>query len=161
MTVEERITKLEKTNHVWKLAATGLACALVAIGVYSYEQFSGGSPSEIIRTKRLEIESPIGKTLVTLRGNTGGGGIININNSQGKPVFALTEIKEGDGWMGIYNSQGKVVVILGGGEAGGGHMDIYNPLEKRVVTVQADNTNNGFVGVSDQNGEPKEALTAH
>ena len=40
-------------------------------------------------------------------------------------------------------------------------MQIYNSLEKQVVTVQADKTNNGAVAVSDQNGEPKNALTAH
>ena len=148
MTVEERITRLEKTNHVWKLATTGFALALVAIVVTSCEQSGNSGTSEIVRTKHLEIVSPLGKAVVTLVGNQAGGGYIGIYNSQGKLVFALTETKdERCGSMSIYNSQGQSVVDLGGNEGEGGILNISNPQGKPVFKITETKDGNGLMGI--------------
>jgi len=132
MTVEERITRLEKTNRVWKLATTGLALAMLAIAVTSCEQSGiceqpgNSGTSEIIRTKRLEIMNPLGKPVVTLCEIKGEGGCLGILNSQGKLVLTLGGIEGKGGFLWICNSQGKPVVTLEENVGKGGCLGILN-----------------------------------
>ena len=102
------------------------------------------------------------------------GGMVGVNNADGKLVALLAADKNDHGMISVYNKHGKPAAILIATEFGGnldvynnddetaaslgtnefgGDLRIYNKHEKRVVTLQANKNSDGAIGLYDRYGD--------
>lgn len=102
------------------------------------------------------------------------GGMVGVNNADGKLVALLAADKNDHGMISVYNKHGKPAAILIATEFGGnldvynnddetaaslgtnefgGDLRIYNKHEKQVVTLQANKNSDGAIGLYDRYGD--------
>jgi len=175
MTIEERVTQLERRNRRLTLALVlvGLATSLaVAVGMAAPD-----AVPEEVKAHRFVVVDADGKTRAELGGTkersgltlyddtgmkrailSGAPGLLALCGENGKSRAFLI-ISENRPYFSISDTSGRQVVKAGPAETGGGFVNISNTLGKEVVSIQADKTNCGLVAVFDQNGELKSGLT--
>ena len=107
----------------------------------------------------LWLSDSKGNDRVKMVGGKGGSslGLFSENN---KLRMWLAVFEDNSPHLGLLDGDGSPRVTMQIGKGGGGMVDISNALGKRVASIQADKKNCGNVMVSDQNGEPKQFLTA-
>jgi hypothetical protein len=148
MTVEERLTKLEKSVKRWRYASIGLGVAaslsLAAIGL-DYLGLRG-----TVTAKRFVVRNDRGAA-IELENSAQGDGIISIHDSKGLPRVLLGNSQKGYGTLELYGGTEQKMVFLGG-SGSGGQIALYNNERKKVVDMQATKTNSGAVVVNDFDG---------
>ena len=140
MTLEERITKLEKQITLW--AALTVLVGIGA-GVAACLAFRPAATPSVIRATRIEVVDGHGNPKVGLMATRQGGGRIFLFDAEGKIMLWAGEGKEGGGSLGLYN---------------GGNLSTWNTSGKQVATIQSSKANCGFVAVCDFNGEFKHGI---
>ncbi len=148
MTVEERLTKLEKSLRKWRLLSLGLVLAVAAlIGGMAYD-FLGVRTT--LRTRHLVIVNERG-TAIDLDSTLEGDGIISIHDSMNVARALLGNSRKGFGTLELYSgAQQKLVSI--GGSGSGGQIAIFNNSGRKVIDAQASKTNSGAIAVNDFDG---------
>jgi hypothetical protein len=147
MTVEERLTRLEKSVRRWRLSSLVLAgvVALVA-GAVGWDYFGIRGA---LRARSLQIVNDKGAA-IELEASPEGDGIVSILDSMNTPRVLLGNSRKGYGTVELYGGQQKVVSL--GGSGSGGQIAIFNNSGKKVIDAQANKTNAGTVTVNDFDG---------
>ena len=148
MTVEERLTRLEKRLRRWRYVGLGLVIAVLALaGGMTYELFGVRGT---IRTKKILVVNEKG-TAIELDSTTEGDGIISVHDSLNVPRALLGNSRKGYGTLELYGgAQQKMVSI--GGTGSGGQIAVYNNSGHKVIDAQASKTNSGAIAVHDYDG---------
>lgn len=149
MTVEERLTKLEKSLRKWRLLSVGLVLAIAALtGGIAYD-FLGVRTT--LRTRRLIVVNERGSAALDLDSTTEGDGIISVHDSMSVPRALLGNSRKGFGTLELYSgAQQKLVSI--GGSGSGGQLAVFNNSGRKVIDAQASKTNSGAIAVNDFDG---------
>jgi hypothetical protein len=148
MTVEERLTKLEKSLRKWRYLSLGLAVAILGLGAGLAYDFLGVRGT--VRARRLIVVNERG-TAIELDSTTDGDGIISIHDSMNVPRALLGNSRKGFGTLELYSGvQQKLVSI--GGSGSGGQIAVFNNSGRKVIDAQASKTNSGAIAVNDFDG---------
>jgi len=159
MTIEERLTQLERKNRRLTLAlvVAGLATSLaVAVGMAA-----PGAVSEEVKAHQFNLVDENGKTRASL-GMFKGGPSLTLFDENGNRRAALAvdplAVDKGNSSFSLFDEKGKPRVELGIVESGGGGIDVYNTFDKNVVSIQAGKANCGAVYVNKLDGSLGHAL---
>lgn len=168
MSIEERITRLERANRRWRLAAYGLGvlCALVVVShrhdssvpfppTAEAQERNVASPIvNSIRARRIEIVDESGSPCITM-GVQEGDPCLHVFEKQERITLAISE---GFGPMVFVGSNNNPMVSIGRVKHSGGSVKVWNPLRNVVAHIFADG-NRGRVFVSNQQGELRDVMT--
>src|SRR5579859_4022807 len=111
MTVEERLTKLEKSLRRWRYLSLGLVVAGAALaGGLAYD-FLGVRGT--VRTRRLLVVNERGNA-IELDSTSEGDGIISVNDSINVPRAMLGNSRKGFGTLELYGGVKQKLVSVGG-----------------------------------------------
>ncbi|MDA0803309.1 MAG: hypothetical protein O2819_06085 [Planctomycetota bacterium] len=108
VTLEHRLTSLQRENRRWRLGALALVAPLLAVGGLAAMQ--NARVPEVIRTNRLEIVDAHGK-VVMAAATTAGEGRLDLWNARGANVVRLGCNPDG-GDIILWNSAGRNVAGL-------------------------------------------------
>jgi hypothetical protein len=97
------------------------------------------------------VNNADGKLVALLAADKNDHGMISVYNKHGKPA-ALLIADESGGNLFLYNNDGKPAAILNAAEFGG-DLGIYNKHEKKVATLQANKNSDGAIGLYDRYGD--------
>lgn len=158
MTIEERLSELERSSRRWCSLAFGLGAVLaVTVGIACSRGMAGKSEvTDVVRTRKLEILNEEGQSLILLSASQESAGLI-IRDASGGPLVALLGAND-TGLMSVSNGAGITGATIQTGEGGGGILTIYNGLKNEAVVVQSNKANCGMIVVHDFNGKPKNGL---
>jgi len=148
MTVEERLTRVEKSLRKWRWLSVGLlvvATASAGALVYDFVGVRG-----TIRAKRLLIVNARG-TAVEIESNGDGDGIVSVHDSMNVPRALLGNSRKGFGTLELYSGAEQKLVSVGG-SGSGGQIAIFNNSGHKVIDAQASKTNSGAIAVHDFDG---------
>ena len=148
MTVEERLTKLEKSQRKWRYLSLGLVAACVALTGGLAWDFLGVRGT--IRARRLLVVNERGNA-IELDTTTEGDGIISIHDSMNVPRALLGNSRKGFGTLELY-SAGQQKLVSVGGSGSGGQIVVFNNSGVKVIHAQASKTNSGAIAVNDFDG---------
>jgi len=148
MTVEERLTRLEKNLRKWRYLSLGLVVATIVVaGGLAYDFFGVRGT---LRARRLMVVNGRG-TAIELDTTTEGDGIISVHDSMNVPRVLFGNSRKGFGTLELYSgAQQKLVSI--GGTGSGGQIAVFNNSGRRVIDAQATKTNSGAIAVNDFDG---------
>ncbi len=155
MTVEERLTKLEKAVRRWRLAGAGMGAAVVIVLAAVAVDYLGLRGT--IRAKKLVVMNDKGPA-VEIENSPEGDGLISIHDSRGLPRVLVGNSQKGYGTIELYGGSEQKTVFIGG-SGSGGQIALYNIERKKVVDMQATRTNSGAVVVSDFDGRLVQSLS--
>jgi hypothetical protein len=148
MTVEERLTRLEKTLRRWRYLSLILVLAVAGLAGGLAFDFLGVRGT--IRAKRVLVVNERGSA-VELDSTTEGDGIISIHDSMNVPRALMGNSRKGFGTLELYSgAQQKLVSI--GGSGSGGQLAVFNNSGRKVIDAQASKTNSGAIAVNDFDG---------
>jgi hypothetical protein len=156
MTIEERLTKLERKNRrlTFALLFAGLAAILaVAVGMATPNTV----PMEI-RAHRFCVVDKDDNMRVELDTMLDQGYLSFCDEGFSSKLMMGTT--ENGSFILLHDKKGHRQVRLGIGKDGGGMIDVYNPLEKVVASIQANKRNVGAVYLNNVDGSPGNALVA-
>ena len=176
-TLEDRIAKLETSNHRQRMILLGVAfvgAAGVGLGMTKHSKGPDGPP-DVIRAESFEVVNEWGEVLLRLFGTDEGDGIVSIFNADGGPVVTLgsvdnagvvttynsdgiwcvglTATDEGAGSLAIYSSDGGLLSELSAADARSGRLSIYNSKGDELVHLGSSPDGDGAVVVKDRQGE--------
>jgi hypothetical protein len=148
MTVEERLTRLEKRFRRWRFFSLFLVLAVVGLAGGLAFDFLGIRGT--IRTRRLIVVNERGSA-IELDTTTEGDGIVSLHDSMNIPRALLGNSRKGFGTLELYSgAQQKLVSI--GGSGSGGQLAVFNNSGRKVIDAQASKTNSGAIAVNDFDG---------
>lgn len=148
MTVEERLTKLEKSLRRWRYLSLGMVVAGAGLAGGLAYNFLGVHGT--IRARRLVVVNERGAA-IELDSTTEGDGIISVHDSMNVPRALLGNSRKGFGTLELYSgAQQKLVSI--GGSGSGGQLAVFNNSGRKVIDAQASKTNSGAIAVNDFDG---------
>lgn len=156
MSVEERLTRLEKTLRRWRYASWGLGAILLLLSAAVAGDYLGLRGT--ITARRFVVRNDKGAAL-ELETTAAGDGVISLNDSRNLSRVLLGTSQRGYGTVELYGGDEQRVILLGG-SGSGGQIAVYNNEKKKVVDVQATKTNCGAVVVSDFDGNKINGLSA-
>jgi hypothetical protein len=148
MTVEERLTKLEKSLRRWRYHSLGLVVTSVALAGGLAFDFLGVHGT--LRARRLLVVNERG-TAIELDSNDEGDGIISVHDSMNVPRALLGNSRKGFGTLELYSGVKQKLVSIGG-TGSGGQIAVFNNSGQRVIDAQASKTNSGAIAVNDFDG---------
>lgn len=168
MTIEERIVKLERKNHLWRLAAVGLGLLLVAAAVTSCgntdAKFSPqdakstsntasakGIP-DVMRARSFEVVDDEGTPVVRLTDEELGGRI-ETRNAEGELVSVVSATEGGQGALWTYDGKGQPLVTIAATEDEGDVALTLSRKGKPVVNIASD-VDGGTFSTFNGKGEP-------
>lgn len=150
MTVEERLTKLEKSLRKWRFLSLGLVLAVAGLaGGIAFEFLAVRGT---IRARRLIVVNERGSA-IELESTPEGDGFISIHDSLNIPRAQLGNSQKGFGTLELYGGSGpKRKLVSIGGSGSGGQLAVFNNSGSKVIDVQASKTNSGAIAVNDFDG---------
>jgi hypothetical protein len=157
MTVEQRLTRLERQNRTLKL---GLAGLIVAAGTALLMGQAAPPPAthpavpDVVRARRFEVVNEAGVPVVTLMGWEHGGWIETRDN-RGRRLFDVSATDDGAGLLSTYNQHGRDSVALGGVRDGSGLLMIYDSAGKKLIGLGASGHGRAVVVAYQGTDEPK------
>lgn len=156
MSVEERLSRLEKSVRYWRWTSWALAAVLLIVAIFVCIDQVGLRGT--IRAKRIIVRGEKG-TAIELESSSTGDGLISINDSKSLTRVLLGTSQRGFGTVELYGGDEQRVVLLGG-SGSGGQIALYNNEKKKVVDMQATKSNCGAVIVSDFDGRQVNHMSA-
>jgi len=148
MTVEERLTKLEKSLRRWRYLSLSMVVAGAGLAGGLAYNFLGVHGT--IRARRLVVVNERGAA-IELDSTTEGDGIISVHDSMNVPRALMGNSRKGFGTLELYSgAQQKLVSI--GGSGSGGQLAVFNNSGRKVIDAQASKTNSGAIAVNDFDG---------
>jgi len=148
MTVEERLTRLEKSLKRWRLTTNvlGLVCALLAGGLAWEHLGTKGT----IRARNIYVVNEKGNAIELTTSNEGDG-LISVNDQLSLARVMLGTSQKGFGKLELYTGSQQRLATFGG-TGSGGQVAIFNNAGHKVVDLQAKKTNSGAIVVNDFEG---------
>jgi hypothetical protein len=148
LTVEERLTRVEKSLRRSRLLCLGLV--LTSLGLAGGLAYDLLGVRGTMRVRRLIVVNERGSA-VEIETSEDGDGIVSIHDSMNIPRALLGNSRKGFGTLELYSgAQQKLVSV--GGSGSGGQIAVYNNSGRKVIDCQASKTNSGAVAVHDFDG---------
>jgi hypothetical protein len=95
-----------------------------------------------------------GNLIYRFIGDDGGGGAMDVYNSNGKVAGAMGATDVNSGYLLINNGEGnKLIHMTYGNSSKGGVLNIYNRNNSRICTLGSDPDNNGVLNVYNSQGQ--------
>src|SRR5262249_13529455 len=122
MTVEDRLSRVEKSLRKWKFTNLALAIAVAALaGGVGYDYLGVRST---LRARRVLVVNERGSA-IELDSTTEGDGIVSVHDSLNVPRAILGNSRKGYGTLELYGgAQQKLISV--GGSGSGGQIAVYN-----------------------------------
>lgn len=160
LTVEERVSILEKSLRRWRTIS--LVSLVLLIGVGGASGWILFGVPRALRARRIEIINDKGTSVVALEAGKLGGQITT-RNDHGHSLFVVSteeklEATKGDALIEIYSAKGAPMVGFSTSPTGG-WVQVFNNLGKEVVGLQSNKANCGSIMVKDVDGGLRESLS--
>ena len=163
MTIEQRLEQVEQQNQKIQrtnkrltvaLTMTVVAMAAVVTMAATYTPPPGDKDAEFdtVTARHINVRNHTGDTVVTLKANPIGDGLVRTMSAKGKDLVKLTSTFEGEGTVKTYHPNGKDLVQLSANDNGGGIL-ISNKTGDKIANMYADINGNGVVGAYNRKGE--------
>jgi len=159
MTIEERLTKLERTNRKLKGGLVVLALGLISLVTMAAAPRDGNFrkiTAEIIEARVIDAVDEKGKAWVEMVG-TSKGGALQIKGKNGKAIVQIGPGRDGGGQIFLNSSQGKPIIAIGPNKDGGGLIIVYDPQDRANIKLNATDKG-GAISVRNQMGKIAAAL---
>ncbi|MEK6710691.1 MAG: hypothetical protein AABZ64_08935 [Nitrospinota bacterium] len=155
MTLEERMTRLERENRLLKRGFLGLALAAAA-AVMMGQAAPGPQPlvaplPPVVKIKRLEIIGDNGVPVVIL-GQHKSFGHIAVTNSLGNALVSLGTTRSGKGFVSTYDGRNVRLAAIGASSNGAGVFTGYSAQGRSQVRVGDNTRHEGSIILYDQAG---------
>ena len=151
MTVEERVTRLERENS--RLRRGRIIVLVIASGLAVMGQAAPRSVPDVIRAKKFEVIGDNGRLIARLgRGvfqDYGALSIFDSNEELKASIFASTV----GGVIFTANRKGRTVVSIGPDEAGNGSISTFNGKGKEAVRISTTTTGKETISTHNSKGE--------
>lgn len=149
MTVEERLTKIEKSLKRWRMTTSGLAVisSLLAAGLAWEHLGTKGT----IRARNILVVNEKGNA-IELTTSQEGDGLISVNDQLSLARVMLGTSQKGFGKLELYTGSQQRLATFGG-TGSGGQIALFNNAGHKVVDLQAKKTNSGAIVVNDFEGK--------
>lgn len=149
-TLEQRISKMEKTIKLYRLGFTTLIVAGFSISLMS----SGKKvmAPEKIQAKSFEVVDSRGNVIAFL-GEDGGGGILTTYGKTGNKQTSLFQTTDGGGGINTFNKNGYINFKVTNSTGGGGYMAMFNENVKEIVEFGVTTSQSGYMRINDKNSE--------
>lgn len=148
MTVEERLSKIEKSLRKWKIAS--LVMAVVVVGLSAAVAFDFFGVRGTLRARRIAVVNSRGAAIELETGGEGDG-ILSVLDAKGVPRALLGNSRRGFGMLELYGGADQKLITIGG-SGSGGQIAVFNSAGHKVIDAQASKTNSGAIAVSDYDG---------
>jgi hypothetical protein len=83
------------------------------------------------------------------------GGVLQILNSDEKPLFFMLPNDEGDGALFSFNSKGKVLFEINSNQQRCGMLATYNGQDRKLFTITTNNSGEPGITTFARNGKPR------
>lgn len=148
MTVEERLTKLEKAVRRWRFLCYGLGGLLVVTAAGVALDYLGLRGT--VKAKRFIVGNDKGAA-IELDSSSDGDGVISVHDAKGLPRVLIGNSQRGFGTMELYGGADHKLIFIGG-SGSGGQIALFNNEKRKVVDLQATKSNCGAIHVNDYDG---------
>ena len=160
LTVEERISLLEKSLRRWRMISLSSLVLLIGVGAATGWVLFG--VPRTLRARKIEIINDKGTSVVSLESGKLGG-LITTRNDHGHPLFLVSteeklEATKGDALVEIYSAKGAAMVAMST-TATGGTLQVFNNLQKEIIGLQSNKLNCGMIVVRDVHGDLRESMS--
>lgn len=158
MTMEERVTRLERENRMLKrglLGAALAAAALVLMGQAAPRPPQPQAPqafAQFLRVKRLEVIGDNGVPVVIL-GQQRNFGHVAVTNPLGRALVSLSATRSGKGFVSTFDGRDIRLAAIGASSAGAGVITTYNALGKSQIRIGDNTKHEGSITLFNQQGE--------
>lgn len=155
MTVEERLTKLEKGLRRSRLTSLVLLIAVAGLsGGLAFEHFGTRG---VLRARRIEVVNDKAAA-IEFTTSVDGDGMMSLRDGMQLPRVTLGTSQKGNGLIEIYTGSKQKLVSVGG-TGSGGQVAVYNVSGSKVVDLQSIKTNCGAIIVNDFDGKFVQGFT--
>ena len=151
MTIEQRMDQLEKRNKRLTVALTMTVVAMAAVVTMAATGDKIGRFDTVV-ARHINVRNHTGDTVVTLKANPIGGGLVRTMSAKGEYLVMLSSTLDGDGTVKTYHPNGKPLVALSASGNGGGVV-VYNKTGEGIAQMGPDEYGNGVVGAYNLKGE--------
>jgi len=144
-TVEQRLASIEASLRRWRRGTLGLAVAFGLLTIVAAQPPGPPRAPDLIRAQRFEVVDDDGNTLLTLRANKSGNGLLESFTKDGQRLALITSNDRRNGVVGVYNPKGDWVTALTADEQGRGELAVFASEQKMIVRVGANTRGDGSV----------------
>lgn len=135
MTIEQRMTRLEKQNRNLKLTMGGMLMAAVGALVMGQAAAPGDDVPNIVRARRIEVVSEEGRPVVVLGMTATGAGTVTTLDGKDNKIVSLGATRGGEGTITTGNRKGHELVKIGVTTEGEGVVITSNADGKKLIEI--------------------------
>lgn len=146
--LEQRVAKLEKSLHLYRLSFIGIIAVASALLTMSFKNTKSTVP-DLVQAKTFQVVNDAGKVLVEINKEDGNGQLSTFNSS-GQKLVSLFTTNDGAGGLNTFDKDGTVLFKVTNTSSGGGYMALFNGQAKEIAELGVTTNESGYIRLNDR-----------